>query len=142
MLRVREEEADEGEGDDGDKEMEEDACSSLSADEHNDEPSLSADSDADCVCVCVCACVCACVRACARLESTLKKRDSTAIGEEGLKKAFGPPPAPVRPVAYTASVRHATGFCGHRRGRRNDTQPLPNEYILVQYSSILISHAV
>jgi hypothetical protein len=111
VLRVREE-ADEGEGDDGDKEMEEDACSALSADEHNDEPSLSADSDA--VCVCVCVCVCACVRACARLESTLKKRDSTAIGEEGLKKAFGPPPAPVRPVAYTASVRHATGLWGHR----------------------------
>ena len=104
---MREEEADDGEGDDGD-EMEEDGCSSLSADEHNDGPSLSADSDA--VCVCVCVCVCACMRACARLESILKKRDSTAIGEEGLKKAFGPPPAPVRPVAYTASVRHATGL--------------------------------
>jgi hypothetical protein len=110
VLRVREEEADDGEGDDGDKEMEEDAYSSLSADEHNDEPSLSADSDAARVCVCVCVCM----LACARLESTLKKRDSTAIGEEGLKKAFGPPPAPVRPVAYTASVRHATGFWGHR----------------------------
>ena len=57
---MREEEADDGEGDDGD-EMEEDGCSSLSADEHNDGPSLSADSDAVCVCVCVCVCMHACV---------------------------------------------------------------------------------